>query len=228
VTLITFALEVAFGLFAFLRFRHTLFGRLSILLIFFLSIFQLSEYMLCSNGTSLPWATVGWVSITFLPVLGLHLAALLTRKTSWLKVGYLLATIFSLLFIGSGQLFTSVSCPGNYVQFISSSIAMNNVYPLYYGLFIFMSTAKLLQYSFWGGIYRTTIIWFIIGYVCFIVPTMLVYVFLPAPMASFPSVFCGFAVLLAFILARKVLPHYHAILENEHKHREDKPVFQEI
>ncbi len=224
VTLITFLIEVALGIFALSRYRHTLFGRLAILLIAFLSIFQLSEYMVCSSNTNLPWATIGWVSITFLPVLGLHLTELLTRKTLWVKTGYLVATVFSVMFIGAGQLFNTVSCPGNFVQYISSSAAMINAYPYYYGLFILLAVGKIIQAYLRGGPARGTIGWFLLGYAFFITPTILVYVILPVPLSAFPSIFCGFAVLLAFILARKVLPGYHALTDSERL--EDQRVLQ--
>lgn len=214
VTLTTFFIEASLGLVALARYRHTLFGRLSVLIMFFLSIFQFSEYMVCNNSTSLPWTVIGWVSITFLPVLGLHATSLITRKTPWTIVGYIIAVGFAVLFVSSRELFTSVACPGNYVRFLTSSSVLHDFYAPYYMFFILLAIGKLIRYHRLDTSVRAVIHWFLIGYASFILPTLFVYVLFPAPLESFPSVFCGFAVLLALILAGKVLPLYHTIFDN--------------
>lgn len=49
-----------------------------------------------------------------------------------------------------------------------------------------------------------------LGYLAFIVPTTAVNLINPATLAGIPSIMCGFAVLLAIILAGEVLPSYYS------------------
>ena len=48
-----------------------------------------------------------------------------------------------------------------------------------------------------------------LGYLAFIVPTTAANLINPATLAGIPSIMCGFAVLLAIILAGEVLPSYY-------------------
>ena len=215
VTLITFIIEVVIGIGVLIRYRHSLFGRVAALLIFFLSFFQISEYMVCGTNEFYPWSMAGWVCITFLPVFGLHLTSLLTKKTWWVSIGYVAAVMFAIYFVCAGQLFSEVNCPGNFVQYIFVSPILGFLYSLFYAWFLLLALGKLLWYYRRGGPAQSIIGWFIAGYFAFMTPTAFVYILLPAPLDSFPSVFCGFAVLFALVIAAKLLPAYESLQKNK-------------
>jgi len=208
VTLMTFMIEGILGLMAMYRYRHTLFGKLAVWLIFFLAFFQISEYLVCGTSQFYPWSTIGWICITFLPAIGLHMTSLLTKKTWWVSFGYLMSLIFTIYFVSVGQPFSAVDCPGNFVHYIFESALLGFIYPIYYAWFLLLALVRLGGYYLQGGPTKTIIGWFIGGYFSFMIPTTLVYIILPAPLESFPSVFCGFAVLLALIMVVKILPAY--------------------
>ena len=48
----------------------------------------------------------------------------------------------------------------------------------------------------------------IVGYVLFMAPTTFVNIIDPSTIIGIPSIMCGFAVLMAVVLAGKVLPEY--------------------
>lgn len=208
VTAATFALEAALALVVLLRYRHTVFGRLSALLLCLLAVFQLAETMICRGGGAL-WVPAGWIAITMLPVLGAHLASLIVGPTRFVPVGYACGALLSAGFLLDHDLISAVGCPGNYVAFVPTSTLFHVAYFAYYAAFVGIAGALLLRAWLRGGEQRALTGWMLLGWGSYIVPSAFVYAFFPAPPESFPSVFCGFAVVLAVILAVKVLPLAH-------------------
>ena len=51
--------------------------------------------------------------------------------------------------------------------------------------------------------------WFIIGYLSFILPLTLVYIFIPITRVAIASIMCGFAIIFAAILTFKIVPLYY-------------------
>ena len=179
-----------------------------------LAIFQLAEYNVCEGAwgvDSLTWARVGYVAITLLPPLGLHLATRIadqkqhTLVTSAYAVAAVFATIF--LFIGHGM--QSEQCLGNYVIFTTAHWAVTPYAMYYYGFLLLtvgyaVRTAGELKAAY----KRRSLLSLAIGYAAFIVPTTAANIVDPSTLAGIPSIMCGFAVILAVILVTVVVPRY--------------------
>ncbi|TSC81996.1 MAG: hypothetical protein G01um101419_692, partial [Parcubacteria group bacterium Gr01-1014_19] len=53
-------------------------------------------------------------------------------------------------------------------------------------------------------------LWFIVGYLSFILPMGVIFVISPATREALASIMCGFAIIFALILALKIVPKYHS------------------
>lgn len=213
VMLATFALELMLAIIVFVRYRVTRFGRVAGFVLILLATFQLAEYQICTmpSVASINWSRVGFVAITLLPLAGLYLVSLVSRKPHFLKLGYATAIGFVLYFVFVPKSITSALCGGNYVIFNTS----NDFYPLYgfyyWGfllLGIWESIEKIETFKH-GASDKRVLQWLIIGYLSFMGPMGAAYMFFPATRNAVASVMCGFAIVLAFILAFKVVPTYN-------------------
>lgn len=207
VTLITFIIEVVLAFYVFLRYRKSLSGKLSVIFLLLLGIFQLSEYSICGNGHSLIWSKIGYLAITFLPILALHSVSLVTKKSRLLKPGYIIATILAVIILVVPGIFLNVSCTGKYLVFDTSD-TFEYFYAIYYLGFLSIGLLKAF-YSWVRGIGdRYLAKWITIGYLLFLVPTLILYIFVSSTKAAVPSIMCGFALLVAIVLVGKLLPRY--------------------
>ena len=75
VMLATFALEFGLAFYVIWRYKMNIISRLVFILLVCLGLFQLAEYMICGGLglTGIEWARVGYMSISLLPALGIHL-----------------------------------------------------------------------------------------------------------------------------------------------------------
>lgn len=194
------------------RYKLSAVTRLSLAMLFFLALFQLSEYFVCGGIgiNAAAWSRVGYVAITTLPPLGLHLVSNIARvKQRWhIVVGYLLGAMWIVLFGFSEAAFTGHQCAGNYIIFQLRS-GIGGWYFLYYYALLFIgiglatwiaarrSTKRVVRQALHG---------MVIGYLVFLVPTTVVNTINPSTMDGIPSIMCGFAVLFALILVGYVLP----------------------
>src|SRR5437016_502655 len=93
VSLSTFIIEICFALYVFLKYKATTFSRLSIAILVCLGVFQLSEYLICTAYNDM-WIKMGYTAVTFLPALGMHTIATITRRHSLLIYsGYVAAAL---------------------------------------------------------------------------------------------------------------------------------------
>ena len=206
----TFVLEWLLVIASLIRFRKTLFGQLSSLLLILLATFQLAEYLICTQAPTLIWARLGLVAITLLPPVGLHLLAVISGRLQAVRLSYGLALLFSLLFLLWPGVTNQPTCGGNYVIFHTSySVAVAYAYYylgyLLWGLWEALSTYRASS----DHQLRNLLTWMMIGYLSFMVPMAVVYLMNPTAREAIPSIMCGFALLLAFILSFKILPLYH-------------------
>lgn len=208
--LATFLIEICFAAYVVWRYKMTTVTRLIVAILVFLGVFQAAEYMICGGlgiegGT---WSRLGYSSITMLPPLGLHLMHKLAgRKTSPLVwMAYASAAGFIYYFAFVAQAITGATCYANYVVFDTAQ-GSSLLYGLYYYGWMFTAIvlgahwAKSLAPKLKPALYAL-----IFGYLAFIVPTTTVNIIDPATIAGIPSIMCGFAVILAFVLVAKVSP----------------------
>src|ERR1035437_5936385 len=82
VMLVTMLIEFSLVIYTVWRYKMTTVSRLAVVILASLGTFQLAEYMVCGGlGLSnIGWARVGYVAITLLPALGIHMLVKLADK----------------------------------------------------------------------------------------------------------------------------------------------------
>lgn len=218
VMLATFAIELVLAAYALWRYKLGPLARLVVISLLALGSFQLAEYHVCTGGEGLnaaDWSRAGFVAITLLPPLGLHILHVLARKkTGWLvPLAYATMAVFVGYFLLASEAFQGYACTGNYVIFqIGNGPAV--AYGVYY--YGWLLVAMLLGWR-WANCLKTqegkeprkrleAVRGLIIGYLVFLVPTALANSVNPETRRGIPSVMCGFAVLFALILTIYILP----------------------
>lgn len=208
VMLVTFIIEFALVGYTLWRYKLNALTRLAVLMLACLGLFQLSEYMLCGGmgWTGFEWARFGYISITLLPPLGLHIVTVLARKrVQWLVIfSYITAAIFIFFFVFVTRTLNGQDCLPNYAVFHVTD-ALVKFYVLYYYGWLLIGMGLALYWA------RTAehgwqLKGFAVGYMTFVIPTTIANVIKPSTISGIPSIMCGFAVLMAIILAVWVLP----------------------
>lgn len=211
VMITTFIIEVACAVYVLVRYKLNPVSRLAVAILVGLAVFQLAEFNVCTTPwgiDSLTWARIGYVAITALPPLGLHLAARIAKKKipGLVVTAYASGALFACIFLFAGHGMTRQQCLGNYVIF---QIAPWSVWPYavyYYGWLLVTVGLSLYWARSAKKNLRAALILLAVGYGAFILPTTFVNIVDPSTIAGIPSIMCGFAVILALILTGLVLP----------------------
>lgn len=211
VMLATFAIELALALYALWRYKLNTLLRLVVAMLVLLAVFQFAEYMVCGGlGLSgVDWSRVGFVAITLLPPLGIHIVHTLAAKpgASLILGAYGLSAVFVAYFVFATNAFAGNHCQGNYVIFELPPVA-TVFYSLYYygavvtGLVLAVLFARRTQ----KPAQKKSLYAFVIGYASFLIPTTTVNLITPETLNGIPSIMCGFAVILALTVSFGVLP----------------------
>jgi hypothetical protein len=211
VMLVTLLFEFVGAIYTVYRYRLNRVGRLITIGLLALGTFQLSEYLIC-EVTFLPdltWAKVGFVAITLLPPLGVHLTSAIAGKRNWslLALIYVLAAAFVIYFGYVSDSLMSQVCAGNYVIFTMNP-ASRWWYAAYYFGLLLLGICLSLRFARRTSDQRVrqALIALTIGYGTFIIPTITVNLLQPETISAVPSIMCGFAILLAIDLIGFVLP----------------------
>lgn len=210
VMLATFLVESGLLLYVLWRYKLSPVTRVAAALLAFLATFQLAEYYVCSQtGTSAVfWSRVGFVAITLLPPLGIHLIHLISKKPERLLLytAYVTAAVWALVFGASEWAFNGHVCSGNYVIFqLRPNVGL--MYSIYY--YGWLLAGVWLVSSFRRSVpkkIRGELSWLVAGYFVFLVPTSIVNIVNRETLSGIPSIMCGFAVLFALILVFRILP----------------------
>lgn len=210
--LATFLIEILGALWIFLRYKQDNSSRLIIALLVGLGAFQLAEYMVCEGAfgiSSLDWARFGYVAITLLPPLGIHLGLTIAKRknTGLLLAAYGSSAVFAIFFLLVGHGITGQVCRGNYIIFEIAPYAID-AYMIYYYGWLILSSVLMSRWrrSLHDKNQREALAWLAVGYAAFILPTTFVNIAYPETIGGIPSIMCGFAVILAFILILRVAP----------------------
>lgn len=209
--IVTFAIEIALVILTVWRYKLDPVARLVVLLLISLATFQLAEYMVCRGvmGDSLIWSRLGFIAITALPPLGIHLIYILAgaKKRHFLWPAYIAGGLFMLFFALVGRSIDGHACMGNYVIF-QVAPGFGGLYGLYY--YGFLIAALGLGWHFMrkssNKKTRRSLTGLMLGYTIFLIPTTTVSLLRPETITAIPSIMCGFAVLLALTLWFIVLP----------------------
>ncbi len=209
VMLATFAIEIGYLLYVLIRYKMNALTRLSAALLFFLAVFQLSEYFVCGADHSASlWSRLGFVSITLLPPIGIHLIHTLAGK-AWNNItgaAYGMAAVWVGVFAFFEHAFSGHQCAGNYIIF-QVKPGLGGLYFAYY--YFWLAIGTWLAYHYALEVKKrdkNSLYMLAVGYLTFLVPTTTVNLLKPETQAGIPSVMCGFAIILASILVFGILP----------------------
>ncbi len=210
VMLATFLIEFGMALYTIWRYKASTTKRLAVVTLFALGTFQLSEYMICGGlGLShIDWARNGYVAITLLPALGIHLVVTLANKKQPVLVGaaYTTCAAFALFYLVGANSVTNQACYANYAVF-SIQHGVGLPFAIYY--YGWMLVGSYLAWR-WGKEqpkHQKALSAMALGYMAFILPTTLFNIIDPTTISGIPSIMCGFAVLFAATLVLVVLPN---------------------
>lgn len=212
----TLTIETVLAAYTTWRYKLTELTKLVVAMLLLLATFQLAEYHVCTGAdqSAIPWSRLGFVAITALPPLGLHILHRLAGKKSRRLVNTAYATMagFMVFFLVAPTVFTGHQCTGNYVIFQFSQM-VTGIYSVYY--FFWLGASLILGFK-WANELKVkgkpafsrlqTVRGLIVGYLIFLVPTALANTFRPQTSHGIPSVMCGFAVLMALILTLYIMP----------------------
>jgi hypothetical protein len=216
VMIATMVIEAGLAVYTVWRYKLNDLVRLIVAMLIGLAVFQLAEYFVCTGLGSMaaPWSRIGFVAITALPPLGLHIMHKLAGKPRrrLVNTAYVTMAAYMVLFLVTPDIFTGHVCTGNYVifQFTANVTGLYTVY--YFGWLLAgiglgfkwanelmaRGKAKVRQLQSVQGL--------ILGYLVFLIPSAISMVVRPDARRGIPSVLCGFAVLLALTLVFYVLP----------------------
>lgn len=209
VMLATFLIEFGLVFYTLWRYKMTTLTRLAAVFLACLGIFQLSEYMLC-GGLGLghiEWVKLGFIAITLLPALGLHITATIAKASAkpLILAAYGTAAIFVGYFALVGGTSAIRECAPNYA-ILEVGGALSWAYVAYYYGWLLTAIGMAAYWARKTPSRATALRWMVIGYSVFIIPTTLANLIDPATIHAIPSIMCGFAVLCAIILVWQVLP----------------------
>lgn len=210
VMLATFMIELIFAVYILWRYKMTAITRLVVSILACLGIFQAAEFMICGGmgieaGT---WSRLGYASITLLPPLGLHLVHAIAgkQKTYLVSAAYASAVAFVAYFVFATGAISGQTCYANYAVFQGGSPASEILYALYYYGWLIAGVSLAFAYAKQSRKAAPALRSLALGYLAFMLPTTTVNLIDPSTISGIPSIMCGFAVLLAFVLVIRVAP----------------------
>lgn len=209
VMLATFVIEIVLAVYAVVKYKMTTVVRIAVLILVALASFQLSEYMICGGlgWTYADWAKYGYIAITLLPPLGIHLLMAIAKKkqSALLISAYATCAIFVAFYIFNPNAINGQACYPNYAVFYTNTELAHWFTAYYYG-WLFVGIYLALHWGIGKPKKRKALHWLMIGYLTFLLPTIFFNLINPSTIRAIPSIMCGFAVLLAVIIVAFVLP----------------------
>ncbi|NTW61915.1 hypothetical protein HGB25_00665 [Candidatus Saccharibacteria bacterium] len=209
VMLATFIIEFSFAIYTLWRYKIDTVSRLAVSVLVALGVFQLAEYMVCGGLglTNIDWARIGYVSITLLPALGIHMLSALAGKKNLALIGAAYATCaaFVVYYITNMGAISGPTCYANYAVFNTNHSIIQWFGAYYYG-WLMIGTYLAWQWGIEKPKKRMALHSMMIGYLAFLLPTTTFNILDPTTLSGIPSIMCGFAVLLAFVITLRVLP----------------------
>jgi hypothetical protein len=216
VMLATLTIESALVIYTIWRYKMNTATRLITSMFVCLGAFQLAEYFVCT-GDGLrgeQWSRFGFVMITILPPLGVHLMHVLADKPKRKLVAASYATMAAYIgiFLFYKTALVGHQCEGNYVIF-QIGHTLGGMYYIYYFGWLAVGIGygaywanKLMEKGASFVKQLESVRGLIVGYLVFLIPVALANSINPQSRRGIPSIMCGFAVILAFILAGYILP----------------------
>lgn len=209
VMILTFVIESILFIYTLVRYRMSPLGRTVAATLLFLATFQFAEYHVCGHSfIPASWSRIGFVAITMLPALGLHMILQIAGKKSKIATysAYASAILFAGIFALNPATFEGHVCAGNYAIFQLQS-PIGGFYFFYYYLLLFIGIAMAWTFSQKAKLpIKKALYLQIVGYLSFVLPTSIVNMLNPQTLVGVPSIMCGFAVTYALILTFGIVP----------------------
>jgi hypothetical protein len=207
--LATFAIELGLAFYTLLRYKMDVLGRLIVVILALLALFQLAEYQVCGHGTGIPTASrVGFIAITMLPAIGIHIISLVSEKLRRVLVwpAYFSAIIFSVVFGLGKSSFAGHVCAGNYSVF-QLAPKLGGIFFAYYYFWLILGILVMLYSSIDSSKKtRQALVYLVFGYLVLLIPTGIVNALNPQTIEGIPSIMCGFAIIYALAISFGVAP----------------------
>lgn len=207
--LATFVVELALAVYLLIRYKSNKVRNLSVALLTLLAIFQLAEFNTCGRFgvEGVAWSGIGFVAITLLPPLAIHLIQVISRRghaiIHWFA--YITAVPWLVFFVRP-QTFSGHVCAGNYAIF---QLANNygGWYFTYYYFWLLLGLSMALYFAFNAKTrVMQALLLQVAGYLLFFIPTAVTNTIKPSTIMGLPSIMCGFAVIYAVVLVFGILP----------------------
>lgn len=206
----TFLIEIGLLLYTIIRYKMSPATRIVAATLFCLAFFQFAEFNVCegSDGLNEFYSRLGFIAITLLPPLGIHLVRTIAGRGSKLLVwaAYVSALVFIVTFGFHETAFQSNVCAGNYAVF-QLMPNLGGLFFAYYYLWLLVGISMCLYYGVKGSQkIREALALQAFGFLSFVLPTGIVNAVNPETINAIPSVMCGFAVIYALVLTFGITP----------------------
>jgi len=208
VMLATMVVELALFFYIVYRYKLNPTTRIIALIILLLGLFQFAEFQVCGGTMAELFMHIGFIAITIMPALGLHLVYRIANKTNRyvLAVSYTFCALFVLILGFRSASFVGYECGGNYSIFTIAD-KVGGLYFTYYYILLFLSIGLSLYFAHTANKkVRKALLWQVFGLLSFLLPTGIVNTLHPQTLKAIPSIMCGFAVIYAFVLAFAIAP----------------------
>lgn len=209
VMLATFLIESVLFIYTIFRYKMNTLARLIAAMLALLAVFQLAEYQVCGQGVRISAASrIGFMAITMLPPLGIHIISILSRKVRKEVIGlaYISGLAFAVFFGLGKNAFVGHVCAGNYAIF-QLAPNLGGLFFIYYYFWLVLGIAVSLYATISANkVIRQALAYFIFGYLVLLIPTGIVNAVNPRTIEGIPSIMCGFAVVYALMLSFGIAP----------------------
>ena len=208
VMIATMIAETAMFIYVLYRYKLNPTTRIIAAILILLAVFQLSEFNVCGDHSATLFMHIGFIAITMLPALGLHLILKIAKKKYYpaLIISYATSAVFALALGFSNSAFLGRVCGGNYSIFTLTD-TVGGLYFAYYYILLLSGIVLSLYFAHSSDEkIRKALLYQVLGYLTFLLPTGIVNTINPKTINAIPSIMCGFAVLYALILVFGIAP----------------------
>ncbi len=169
---------------------------------FVLGFYQFTQFMVCKTSYSNLWSTIGFVTYSFLPAIGVYLVNIFVKKIKNPRNLFIAPIIVTFYTIINHDFIKSVSCNKYFISVSTYVFTPENyiykwVYMIYYFGFIALCIYYLIQYirEEKDSIKRKMALILLIALITSLLPAIILLFIIPGLRSGFPSIYCEFSVI---------------------------------
>ncbi len=206
ISILTAIIEFIIATFIIFHYKKSSISKVVAILIYFLGIYQLTEFMICTSQSPLLWAKIGFITYTFLPAIGLEFCLRVVKKKHKTFLIFLLPVIFSIYAISKENFIIKAICESYHISvrnvlFESSISLLPLIYMIYY--FGFIGFTIYLFYKHYlnskNKVDKGIDKYEIFGIIISMIPAIILLFIFPKLNYAFPSVYCQFSIIFAIV-----------------------------